>query len=249
MRFPTRRGVCGLGVPNEISFYAGTLPGECRAGLARVVLTGGPGAVRDVDASVGGNGEGDAIDTDPAWATRYLLSLVPRLDAAAAARAVQAAAMAEGGASAAQLLALARDGSLAPETRRMAVTWAGIVAGAAGDDALAELARDEAAERSVREQALIALDMAGVPVALHIARTSGDARMRETALHRAALRLPATELVRLYGTFADAPLRRRIVDVVASRGDAGAKRSLLEAVERDPDPEFRVRAAERLGRG
>ena len=185
-RVASRPGVCGRGIPDEITFTSRPLSSsvECRAGMTVVSVTQRAGKVVDVHATVGGSVPAEAPTTDPQQAARYLLSLVPQLDPGPAARAVQAAAMIDGGAQPQDILAVARGRGFAAETQRMAVTWFGIVAGNGAVQPLISIARDESLDPSVREQALIALGNDGIATALELARTSPSEEMRKRALNR-----------------------------------------------------------------
>ena len=185
-RVASRAGVCGRGIPDEITFTSRPLPSseECRAGMTVVSVTQRAGRVVDVHATVGGPVPADAPMTEARQAARYLLSLIPGLEPGPAARAVQAAAMIDDGAQPDEILAVARGKGFAPETQRMAVTWFGIVAGNGAVQPLISIARDESLDPGVREQALIALGSDGTATALELARTSGSEEMRKRALNR-----------------------------------------------------------------
>lgn len=247
-RLATRDGVCGQGIPDEITFSRAPRPAseQCIASFVRIELILRDGAIVDAHAIVGGDdGPPDTIASgrDKALA---LLASVRSMDGSAAARAVQASALIANGATPAELIGLAQTESLATEARRMAVTWFDIVAGPSGERQLIALAQREGTDASVREQALIALGARGVSVALDIARTSANERMRRDAFHRAALQMTPLELAGFYPQAVDDQQRRRVVDGVAVSGDATARTSLLALIEREPESVLRAKSLERL---
>jgi beta-lactamase regulating signal transducer with metallopeptidase domain len=195
VRLPTLSGVCGRGVPDEITFSRSTIADtdDCRHGMATIDIHRESGRITELHVIVGAATD-DTIPVGEPSQIVSILALVRSLDAHTASNAIQAAALILEGASSDELARLARSDSLAPEARRMAVTWLGIVGGAKATGDLATLARDSGADVSVREQALIALDDQSVPVALEIAANDPDARARAMALHRASLRLDPREL-------------------------------------------------------
>ena len=247
-----REGACGVGNPDEITFIRNLQPASdaCSGGRALLEFEARDGVVVDVHVTLGAPADGAVRSGNESELVRFLLSLSHTLDEHAAARAVQAAALAANGATPAELLGLARDRRVPAAARRMAVTWFDIVAGPGpyGQAALVELARQEGDEPSVREQLLIALGRNGVSVALEMARTSTDPRMRSLALHRAALQLTAAELVQLYPDLTEDSYRRQIVDAVATRRDAAAAQRLLVLINSEPASPTRAASIERLTR-
>jgi beta-lactamase regulating signal transducer with metallopeptidase domain len=179
---PVRPFVCGGGIPDEITYDSATR--ACQADGAEVTIVVNGGRIVDVHATVGARtSAASAVDTRAE--ARALLDAIPSLSGRAGAHAIQTAALMRDGVSGSDLLTFVNDASLDGETRRMGVTWFGIVAGDSAGDALVRIARREGDDTSVREQALIALGRAGVDVALEIARSSSDERMRRIAAHRA----------------------------------------------------------------
>ena len=218
-RTAARAGVCGLGIPDEITYSSRLIStGECRHGMVLVTLTARGGKTVDVHATMGAQPIGDVPVLDSRSAAVEILSLVARLNGDAASRAIQAAALMQNGATAEEILGVAMNTSLAPVTRRMAVTWFGIVAAESGAPSLLAIVRDRNTEASVREQALIALDPSGA------------------------------ELVDLFPSLGEEKLKQRVVNTIAGSGDNDAKRRLINLVSSDADESFRAKALERLSR-
>lgn len=182
---PTIAGVCGRGIPDEITFSRGLSvdTSDCaRVSPASRCHTTAPGCRTSTRLwACPEAGRRSSSGTVP---LSELLAAVPNLDGRAASRAIQAMALLAGGAAAEQLLGFARDTMLPPEARRMAVTWFDIVAGADGGDALAETARNPTTEVSVREQAFIALGDRGTALAVQLAQQ--DSTFRRSKLNRFA---------------------------------------------------------------
>jgi len=174
--------VCGRGIPDEITYDS--VNRACRADVAEITIVVSGATIVDAHATVGERTDATS-DVDARAEARALLAAIPSLSADAGARAIQAAALMRDGANATEILTLVDDATLDPKTRRMGVTWYGIVAGDFARAALVRIARHEGDDTSVREQALITLDRDGVDVALEIARSSTDERMRKIAQHRA----------------------------------------------------------------
>jgi len=248
-----REGACGVGNPDEITFTRNPPPASdaCTGGRALLEFEARDGVVVDVHVTLGAPADGTVRSGNESELVRTLLDLSLTLDEPAAARAVQAAALAENGATPAELLGLARDRRVPAAARRMAVTWFDIVAGPGpyGQAALVDLARREGDEPSVREQSLIALGRSGVSVALEMARTSTELRMRSLAFHRAVLQLTAAELVQLYPELTNDSYRRQIVDAVAARRDVAATERLIVLINSEPASPSRTASIERLTRG
>ena len=218
-RTATREGVCGLGIPDEITYSSRLISlGECRQGMALITLTTRGGITTDVHATIGAQPIGDVPVLDSRSAAVEILSLVTKLDGEAASHAIQAASLMQNGATAEEILSIATDGTLAPVARRMAVTWFGIVAGETAKPSLLAIAKDRNTEASVREQALIALD------------------------------LNPDELVDLFPSLGDEKLKQRVVNTIAGSADTQTKRRLVSLVSADADESFRAKALERLSR-
>ena len=85
-----------------------------------------------------------------------------------------------------ELLALARNRSLAPATRRAAIFWLSQAASEAATRGLDSIATDAGTDRELREQAVFALSQRptdeAVPALIRIARTNDDGAIRRKAV-------------------------------------------------------------------
>jgi HEAT repeat protein len=81
---------------------------------------------------------------------------------------------------------MAKDESLARDTRSRATCWLSQEAAAAATEGLEELAEDEDGDRAVRRTAVFALSQRprdeGVPVLIRLAKSSADPDIRTQAL-------------------------------------------------------------------
>jgi hypothetical protein len=207
MAYAVQEGICGdgetfirdrrRGENNFISFddngrYRGRnwreLP--CEPGPARVTFVMSGGAVSRVKLTVGSgqeSGESGIIDlgdvAGPA-AAKALLAIAARQRRAD--RAIFAATIADSAVVWPELLALAKNGAVARETRKSAVFWLSQAAGDAATKGLAELAENEVEDREVRDQAVFALSQLradeGIPVLIRLARSNKDPQVRRKAI-------------------------------------------------------------------
>ena len=207
MAYAVQEGICGdgetfirdrrRGENNYISFddngrYRGRnwreLP--CEPGPARVTFVMSGGTVDRVKLTVGGgqrSGDSGGIDlgevSAPA-AAKALLAVAARQRRAD--HAIFAATIADSAVVWPELLALAKDASVARETRKSAVFWLSQAAGDAATQGLAELAENEAQDRDIRDQAVFALSQLpreeGVPVLIRLARSNKDPQVRRKAI-------------------------------------------------------------------
>jgi hypothetical protein len=208
MAYAVREGICGdgetfirdrtRGENNYISFddrssrYRGRnwreLP--CEPGPARVTFVMSGGEVSGVKLTVGsGQGSGNSGITDlgevpaPA-AAKALIAVAARQRRAD--RAIFAATIADSAVVWPDLLALAKNGAVARETRKSAVFWLSQAAGDAATAGLAELAENESQDREIRDQAVFALSQLpkdqGIPVLIRLARSNKDPQVRRKAI-------------------------------------------------------------------
>lgn len=200
MSFAAREGVCGNG-RNMISFDRGhsiwigrsdDWEATCDLGPVRVVLRVRDGEVRQIKTYVagrwrmGGAGVTD-LGTVPAQkAVQYLIGLAERQGGGVGKEAILPAMLADSALVWPDLLRIARDGSVARETRRSAVFWLGQAAAEAAAEGLDSLVEDDDVDRSVRDQAIFALSQRphgeGVPALIRVARTNPDPHLRKKAL-------------------------------------------------------------------
>jgi HEAT repeat protein len=206
MQFDARAGVCGDGrdvVGYRTALFARNFQSiggqwnttRCVPGPLRVTLTVADGAVRQVRTQVGGTWPPtDARVTDlgvvpPGEASAYIFSIVPRLERATGKdRLLLPAVLADVESVTQPLLALARDGTRADNTRRMAIQWIGLLGDASMVPPLVQFARADASsddDESIASAAIAALSMldgdAGVPALIDIAR-SGNVGARRHAV-------------------------------------------------------------------
>lgn len=199
MQFDGRVGVCGDG--RDVVGYRNALfarnfqsigrwsDRRCVAGPLRVTLTVADRQVTRVQTQVAGSWPTtDSRVTDlgvvPSRdASAYFFSLVPRLETASGKdRLLLPAVLADDAEVIAPLLALARDGARANNTRRQAVQWLGLLGDATVIPALVEFARndvddegnDKGSKKGLGSTALAALGTLdgdiGVPALIGLAR-------------------------------------------------------------------------------
>lgn len=187
--FAARSGVTGDGAGNIRSGDDGWHPAPCDTGPVRVTLTVRDGTVRAADVAVGAPRGGDGTDlgrVPVVEATRYLLALARAAPDRVGREAVLAAALADSVTVWPDLLALARDPTVARDTRSAAVFWVGQAAEQAATRGLAELADRSDADREVQEAAVFALSQRpadeGVPALIRLARTHRDPEIRRRAM-------------------------------------------------------------------
>jgi hypothetical protein len=118
-------------------------------------------------------------------AAKLLLALAAR-GGAAGEEVVAAASMADSAAVWPELLELARNTHLAPDTRRAAIFWLSQAAGEAATRGLDSIATDSGTDRALREHAVFALSQRpadeAVPALLRIARNNPDGAIRRKAV-------------------------------------------------------------------
>ena len=204
MTFASRPGTCGDGrsmirsggvmtvYPSVVS-RGGWSDSPCDAGPLRVVLGVSDRKVATVRTHVGTRRATqppspvtDLGAVPAAAAVRYLLSLSSSLEGRASRDALYAVALADSVVVWRDLVAAARDTSRPRETRRAALMYIGMTDGnAEAVGALDGIARDENADRSLREAALVALsdfpEGAGAPPLIRLARGAADGWLRKKA--------------------------------------------------------------------
>lgn len=200
MSFASRPGVCGDGY-SSISMDGGRgwhmrrghsddWDFECEHGPVRVVLRVHGGEVTDVDTYVGGRWREPGSSTvdlgtvSAGQATEYLLALARRGGGDAGREAIFPTLLADSVTVWPELLDMARDGSLARDTRKSAVFWLGQTAAEAATEGLTEIVYDDAGELEVRKMAIFALSQrpAGVPALIEVVRTARDPALVKNAL-------------------------------------------------------------------
>ena len=210
MTYASRPDACGdgkdavaighaLNVYGSIESYGSWSGINCQHGPARVALTVRDHQVVALRPHIGGrwSSDGAALDlgTVPAAeAAKYFLALAPRISASSRRNPLLAAVLADSADVTPELLRLARDGSLAVETRRRAVNFVGVVGGPAVVAPLTELARsgsssvnadDAGPGNGVQSAAVGALAMldndVGLPALTDLAR-QGNEGVRKSAV-------------------------------------------------------------------
>lgn len=194
LSFAARPGVCGNGGQgitimdhDENEDWVG----DCERGPVRVSLRVRSGRVIEARTHVGGHWRTPAAGTTD-------LGTVPAREAASALLAlaeraeddaddlITAATLADSATVWPALIKLARDTTLATETRRQAVFWLGQAAGGAATRGLDSIARDTTGDLEVRKHAIFALSQRppdeGVPALINIAQHNRYAELRKTAL-------------------------------------------------------------------
>ncbi len=164
---------------------------NCTFGPARVIVTKRDGEATLVRTHIGSirratTGTDLGVVSAPE-AADFFLGLASSARGRAASTALMAAAFADSADIWRRLLALARDDDRAHDTRGAALYWLSGIAPADAAGPLAEIARNAAEPRSLREGVLMALgqmdDGAGVPALIEMTRRDADERwMREKAI-------------------------------------------------------------------
>lgn len=163
----------------------------CDSGPVRLTIDVRAGSVTDLRLAVGGrwkprSGVTDLGAVPSTEAARYLLALAQHTGGRVGGRAIFAATLADSVVVWPDLLRLARDGSVATETRRQAVFWVSQAAGKAATEGLDDLAGATDVDREVREQAVFALSQRpadeGVPALIRIVKTNSDPQIRRRAI-------------------------------------------------------------------
>jgi len=210
MTYASRPDACGdgkdavaigrsLNVYDSMESYGSWSGFRCVHGAARVALTVRDHQVVALRPHVGGSwpssdGALDLGTVPAAEAAKYFLSLAPRIDASSRRNPLLAATLADSVDVTPDLLRLARDGSVAVETRRRAVRLVGVIGDASVVAPLTELARaggsptnaeDVGPGNSVASAAIGALAMlrddAGLPSLMDLARR-GSEGVRKSAV-------------------------------------------------------------------
>lgn len=194
LSFAARPGVCGNGRNYSMRSSRSAADGwelDCDPGPVRVALDLHRGEVTAARTSVGGRWgtlEGRVTDlgmVSAPEAAGVFLDLVER-GAPARAALLSPAVMADSITTWPRLLRIARNASLARETRKQAVFWVSQEAAGAATAGLAELANRPEEDREVRLQAVFALsqlsDGRGVPALIALARSNQDPGIRKRAI-------------------------------------------------------------------
>ena len=208
LSYGVREGICGdgesfirdrtRGENNFISFddrtssYRGRSWRDrpCEPGPARVAIVKSDGEISQVKLYVGGNwgsAGSDVVDLGEVAAPAAAKALIAvAAKQRHASRAIFAATIADSVEIWPDLLTLAKDASVARETRKDAVFWLSQAAGNAATKGLSEMAEDESEDRQIRDQAVFALSQLpsdqGVPVLIRLAKSNKDPQVRRKAL-------------------------------------------------------------------
>jgi hypothetical protein len=191
--FAARPGVCssGHGITIAGDDGEGVWESDCAGGLVRVSIQVRAGSVAGADTHVGGRWRSAAPGTTDLGTLPARQAATDLLALAEASRSdteelVTAATLADSAVVWPALLRLARRADLPLATRRHAIFWLGQAAGFAAMDGLDSLANDRGGDLEIRKQAVFALSQRpadeGVPVLIHIARTSPQREVRKSAL-------------------------------------------------------------------
>lgn len=167
-------------------------PGVCQAGPVRVELRIRDGRVRDLEVlrrlERPAAGAVDLGEVPAEEAVSYLLE-VARAGGPSGRDLEEAlfpVILADVDAVWRDLLALARDRSVAADTRSSALFWVSQEAAAVVTEGLARVAMDEEEDQEVRESAVFALsqrpDQEAVPILMEVARTAQHSETREAAM-------------------------------------------------------------------
>lgn len=195
LSFAAREGVCGSG-PNSITIVdrdrSDEWESDCERGPVRVSLRMQAGRVRGSETYVGGRWRArrsqvtDLGLVSARQAADLLLALAPEVSEDAGGELVTAATLADSVVVWPRLLRMARDTSIAEETRRQAVFWLGQAAGAEATRGLDALVADAEGDIEVRKHAVFALSQRpaeeGVPALIRVARTNRHPELRKQAL-------------------------------------------------------------------
>jgi len=164
----------------------------CERGPVRVSLRVRGHEVDDLNTYVGPRpstsrtGVTDLGTVDVKTATNYLLSIARTVGGDIGHDAIFPATLADSVVVWPELLKIARDESVARDTRQSAVFWVSQAAGDAATRGLDSLVSDEKGDRDIREHAVFALSQRpkeeGVPILIRIAKTNKDPEIRRRAL-------------------------------------------------------------------
>ena len=196
LSFAARPGVCssGHGITIMGDGDGGDDDGwesDCARGPVRVSIDVRGGRVTGADTHVGGRWRpADPRTTDlgtlPARQAASDLLALAEVSRSDTEELVTAATLADSAVVWPELLRLARRTDLPLDTRKHAIFWLGQAAGAASMRGLDSLATDHRGDLEIRKQAVFALSQRpadeGVPMLIHIARTSPQREVRKSAL-------------------------------------------------------------------
>lgn len=164
------------GSPCEIAPARAIIEHEGRRVTSVRVTVGGPGA--RVDRFLGNVTAEDAA--------RFLLAVAPELDGRSADDAIVGANIADVPRVWPRLLEIARDAAASERSRKSAIFWLSHEAGEAAVAGLADVAEDDEASTSVRQDAVFHLaqrkDGSGIEPLIRIVRKSKSAKIRKDAL-------------------------------------------------------------------
>jgi HEAT repeat protein len=170
--------------------YFGDCP--CTRGPVRVSMRVRGHKVEDLNTyagplpTPGRTGVTDLGAVDVKTATNYLLSIARTVGGDIGHDAIFPATLADSVEIWPELLKIARDESVASDTRESAVFWVSQAAGDAATRGLDSLVSDEKGDRDIREHAVFALSQRpkdeGVPILIRIAKTNKDPEIRRKAL-------------------------------------------------------------------
>ena len=188
LSFGVRSGTCWA---EAVTVIGNSCP--CAGGVARVRLQLAGGRVVSFGMRVRASGVPAVPDSGgiqlgripAADAAKLLLALAAR-GGADGEEVVAAASVADSATAWSELLGLARNTNLAPDTRRAAIFWLSQAAGEAATRGLDSIATDSGTDRALREHAVFALSQRpadeAVPALLRIARTNPDGAIRRKAV-------------------------------------------------------------------
>ena len=207
MSYNVKEGICGDGATfirdrtkgegNYITFEGGNFRGKgwrdrvCEPGPARIAFTKIDGAVTKTRLYVGGDWSSDpgsdVVDlgeiSAPA-AAKALIAIASKERRAD--KAIFGAIIADSAVVWPDLLALAKNTSVANSIRKDAVFWLSQAAGDAATKGLAEMAEDDSEDREIRDQAVFALSQLphdqGTPILIRLAKSNKDPKVRRKAL-------------------------------------------------------------------
>jgi hypothetical protein len=164
----------------------------CERGPVRVSLRVRDHEVDDLNTYVGARpstsrtGVTDLGTVDVKTATNYLLSIARTVGGDIGHDAIFPTTLADSVVVWPELLKMARDESVARDTRQSAVFWVSQAAGDAATRGLDSLVSDEKGDRDIREHAVFALSQRpkdeGVPILIRVAKTNKDPEIRRRAL-------------------------------------------------------------------
>ena len=206
--YDTRANVCGNGSSIEISqdssdgwmyrsdrrgvHYGTRYDGRndpCERGPARVVLRKADGRVSQLSVSVGGptsRADTELGAVSAMEASKYLLSLAPKLEGRSGDHAVLGAVIADRAIDWQALLRIARDGDASDASRKASVFWVSQEATVAARRGVDSLATDDDGSLAVRKDALFYIAQRpngeGVPVLIKVVETSKSRKLREDAI-------------------------------------------------------------------